>query len=75
MRGLIDAMSSLGQKEEVAFSFVPLTADVEATLANLTPEVDAVSGIPPTVAIQQRISQASRRSTSGLSSILIYCLT
>ena len=27
------------------------------------PDVDMVSGIPPTVAIQQRISHASRRST------------
>ncbi|MBW1944077.1 MAG: excinuclease ABC subunit UvrA, partial [Deltaproteobacteria bacterium] len=27
------------------------------------PDVDAVSGLPPTVAIQQRISHASRRST------------
>ena len=27
------------------------------------PDVDAVSGLPPTVAIEQRISHASRRST------------
>ncbi|RJR18317.1 MAG: excinuclease ABC subunit A [Desulfobacteraceae bacterium] len=29
------------------------------------PDVDSVSGIPPTVAIEQRISHASRRSTVG----------
>jgi excinuclease ABC subunit A len=59
---IFDILFSEGQRRYLE-SLAPYVRQYMKILER--PEVDAVSGLPPTVAIQQRISHGSRRSTVG----------